>query len=176
MFEKDYRFSGDHAVMVDNMLIENGGIFDTVYDAFFTAAIVGILIKKKSNARGDKNNYKTIFADKFNNERENTNLILRTIILNDDLELSGKDDEKINRSFRNFATDEETKKLNRKLIESYAFAGIEEIYNKFEQEYIKKNINKVDIIDFVDKLIDLYSDNNGEFQNVRDKIIDMARR
>jgi len=176
MFEKDYRFWGEHAEMVDSMLIENGGIFDTVYDAFFSAALIGILEGKKSKAYGDRNKHKTIFADKFNNEREKTNLILKTMLLNDNMELKGKNDEKVDRSFRNFATDETTKKMNIKFLEAYAFAGIETLYKTYNEEFLSKDKNKVEIINFIENFMKLYANENEGYQDTRKKIIDMARR
>ena len=98
------------------------------------------------------------------------------MLLNDNMELKGKNDEKVDRSFRNFATDETTKKMNIKFLEAYAFAGIETLYKTYNEEFLSKDKNKVEIINFIENFMKLYANENEGYQDTRKKIIDMARR
>lgn len=168
LFTSDYRYYGDHANMTDDLLIANGGFFDTVYDAFFTASIVGFMDGTISIERGSKNSTKTIFGDKFSNEYDKTKFIIRTLILSD-TNFINNETEKIDRALRNI-DDKDTAKINREYIEKYALRGIEILHDRFISS--KKN---TDVVSFVNELIEEYTSKENNYESIHNLIIELSK-
>lgn len=170
MFRSDYRYFGEHAKMTDELLIENGGIFHTVYDAYFSAAVIGYLSGGTSREKGDRKDNKTIFSDKFSNEIDKTNLIVRTLLLaNNSLDNIEGEPGRVDRSLRNY-NDTEIGKLNRKYIESYAFKGLEILHEEFI-----RNKGNTDIVTYAKEIFDKYADSNTTYENIQNMILDLAK-
>lgn len=150
-FFSDYRYFGEHARMTDDLLISNGGIFDTVYDAYFSAAVIGFFSSEPSAERGSREKDKTILADKLTRELDKTNLIIRTLLLSDNsMEISG-DLGRTERAISKF-TDPQIAEMNKKYIEKYAFKGLEILHEEFQ-----RSKGKNDLVTFAKELVEKYT-------------------
>jgi hypothetical protein len=169
MFKSDYRYFGIHSSMTDDLLIKNGGIFDTVYDLFISAAIVGFAHDETSVIAGDRNETTTIFSDKLIKEIYKTEFIVRTLIISnenlDDLDKNTR----IDRALRYFSV-EEVSKVNQKYIEGYALRGIEILHEQFIL-----NKGKQDLVDFVDSLLEKYTTQDNDFESIHSQILELSR-
>lgn len=168
---ENFRYYGEHAKLTDDLLLEKGGIFATVYDVLFTSAIIGYLDKNTSKVKGDRSYNKTIFSGKLISESTKTDFIARTLLLADEhLDLEDEKNGRISRALRNF-NEVEIEKKNREYLIGYALRGIEILHDKFQEGKSKKK----DVIEIVQELIDEYTSENNSFKSINDLILEYSK-
>jgi hypothetical protein len=171
MFNGDYRYYGIHASMTDELLIANGGIFDTVYDVVFAASIVGFLKGETSKDSSDRKNDKTIFQDKLSREIDKTNFISRTMILaNPDIDSVAGKPNRVERALKRY-NESEVANLNKKYFEGYAFRGIEILHEEYQNNKSKKG----DIVTFMYELIGKYANSDSNYESIHSIILNLAK-
>lgn len=141
MFEKDITLQGKHATYADFLYNGNkksAAVFDTLYDVYITAAIIGVskglMVKEDRESKESKR----IFADKVIKEQTNLTFAYRLVMMIDKTK-NLSNDEKIFRAFQDDNNEEHMKLFN-----SYVRGGIEWLYDEFtmgsttKDEYLQK--------------------------------------
>lgn len=144
MFESDIEINGKHATYL-KYLADKSSIFNRYIDVFMSAALVGVLNKKKSDKDLESKDRARIYADVLIREKRHCNEIFKTVILCDESK-EWTDEQKLNICFRYrdnadessipLVTEEEIKLMGeaKELFISYVLGGIEQIYNDFSED------------------------------------------
>ena len=158
MFTSDILLKGKHATYANflyNSLDQNeesknvAGVFDTLYDVYSTAAVIGLYFGLKADEDKEGKYLKRIFAEKVIKEKINLEFIYRLVMLIDNS--VNTNEEKIARAFK----DPDTKE-NMELFNSYVRGGVEWLYEQFihtantREEYLDK-INDI-VTEFNDEI------------------------
>lgn len=132
MFDKEYVFYGKHAQMVKKLAgklsPDTGKIFDTNYDVYALAPIVGYLYGRKSAINKDIEDDTKVFRDKIMSEKENLMFDFRLLMLAYKSDTLTEQD-KIELAFRSENNDEVRKPYD-ELFNSYVLGGVEVLYEK----------------------------------------------
>lgn len=163
MFDKQYRFTGTHAEMVNALT----GIFDEDskaaffkrnLDVYINAPIIGYLFKRKGEKNTDSEiSNQNIFPEQMINASEQLKYILRLIIIldaNHEPDL----DKRLDKAFRYLGKDE----ADLELFDKYVLGGVEVLYeklignSKFADEFMGN------LFDFVEEYNDRF---NSEISN-----------
>jgi len=149
MFENDYFFYGKHATYA-KYLVNSAKLFERNIDVLMNGAVFGLLYNKTAIRDRTSQDQLHIFADAFANCREDCMFLYRLVMLldkSDDL----SDEQVIDRTFRDDASEAESEKLKRnlELFYSYVMGGIEVLYEMLtegctvEIDYIDKAFEKM---------------------------------
>ena len=159
MFDKQYRFTGTHARMVDELTAifdddAKARLFEHNYDVYNNAPLIGFLYKRK----GEKNDNddiakQNIFPEQMINNSDLLKYIFRTILLLDE-EYEPDKEERLNKAFRNFGKDEN----DMALFDAYVLGGVEILHEKL----IKGVSNPSE---YINKLYDFLEDFNDRFND-----------
>lgn len=169
MFDSDLTITGRPATYI-KFLVNEAHVFTRYIDVYMMGAVIGAL-NKKTGTSGDSTDRARIYSDAFNTENVKCHEIFKMIILTDKT-MNWSDDERINICFRYRdkrddravppITDAEVSAMSEamKLFNSYAFGGIEILYNTFASN-AGADIN--DMVDYAYKAIfDQYSQTDAE--------------
>ena len=132
LFKGDYLLTGKHATYAE-FLKDTMHIYETVYDVFINAAIVGYLYDRRADKDTTSTATKRIFAEKIIKGRDECMRIYRLITI-----LSYKDlgeEECLNRAFR-YESDDEKQDIVEECyenFEAYMRGGIEYLYEQLNQ-------------------------------------------
>ncbi len=126
MFDKEYVFYGKHAQMVKKLSgklsPESGKLFETNYDVYLLAPIIGYLYGRKSSVTKEIEDDTKVFRDKIMTEKENLMFNFRLLMLtNKSEDLNAQ--EKIELAFRS-ENDDEKRKTYDELYNSYVLGGM----------------------------------------------------
>ena len=128
MFEKDYSFRGKHATYA-KYLKDTAKLFDRLIDVYMLGAVIGYLHGRKSEKDTSTNDSASMLAGVFITEKDKCEFIYRLIMLMD-VSTGLSQEQRVDRAFRD-DTNEDAVKSNLELFNSYAFGGIEVLYEKF---------------------------------------------
>ncbi len=161
MFDKDYRFRGKHAEMVNRLTsplgdISGGKIFDTNLDVYLVAPLVGFLYNRKAPVDKEVDQEAKIFRDKMLDGKETSLYNFRLIMLQTYKNL--EPEERVKKVFKNDNNDED-RKPDDELYDSYVRGGVEVLY-----EHIFEDANGVDeyimnLYEFIEDFHNRYSEN-----------------
>lgn len=159
MFDQIYNFKGKHADMVIQLTNPIGSnisakIFDTNYDLYAVAPLVGYLYNRKAPVDKSSDSNTKIFRDKMMDESENLKYNYRLLMLLCNKNLDSEERTKI--AFKLDNNDEERKKYD-ELYDDYVRGGVEVIY-----EHIFEDANDVDgylmnLYEFIDDFNNRYN-------------------
>ena len=158
MFDREYVFYGKHAEMVEKLKAKlsdeiGTGFFETNYDIYRVAPIVGYIYNRQSEIDKAENTTK-VFGDKMMKGKDELTFNYRLIMM---LALKKSPEEIANITFRLDDKDEERKEYD-KLYNSYVLGGIEEIYERI----FGKDDN---IDDYIMNMFDFVNDLNVRIYN-----------
>lgn len=129
MFDKQYKFTGSHADMVDKLTKEIDEVykvtlFDYKYEVYINAPIIGYLF----NHKGTKNNIKdqkdvNIFAEQVIGISEQLKYILRLILILDK-NYEPNEEIRLDKAFRKLGQDPK----DLELFDAYVLGGVEILY------------------------------------------------
>lgn len=170
MFDKEYSFRGKHAEKVIKLTAEfdkkKNKLFDTNYNVYLMAAMVGFLYNKKREL--DKGTETTkIFPDKLIKEQSDLIFTYRLIMLLDE-EHESDINERVNKAFRYYGSEKAS--LDEERYESYVRGGVEVLYEKLietaksEEDYLKN------LYDFIEEFDERYNQAVST-----DNILDLCR-
>ena len=177
MFDKEYSFKGKHADMVnklksefstlneDGTKIHGNSFFDTNYQIYELAPIIGFCYQQKGTIDKDNNNTSKIFPGEMIKYKDNFEFCFNLIML---LDKENEPDEtkRIKKAFnKNVSSEDE------QLYESYVLGGVEILYEKLIQ-----NANTT--ADYINNLCDFLEDFNISFNEKLDldKILETAAK
>ena len=157
MFDKEYSFRGKHAAYVIKLTNEyddkHHKIFNTNYDVYAMAPIIGFLYQRKAEL--DKTGESTkIFPDKLIREQQNLIFNYRLIMLLDEKHETDLN-ERINKAFRYYGQSNASQ--DEELYESYVRGGVEILYEKLiepakgVEDYLKN------LYDFMEEFDERYN-------------------
>lgn len=159
MFDQIYNFKGKHADMVIRLTNPIGPnlsakIFDTNYDLYAVAPLVGYLYNRKASVDKSSDSNTKIFRDKMMDESENLKYNYRLLMLLCNKNLDSEERTKI--AFKLDNNDEERKKYD-ELYDDYVRGGVEIIY-----EHIFEDADDVDgylmnLYEFIDDFNNRYN-------------------
>lgn len=171
MFDKQYRFTGTHARMVESLTAvfdesAKAKLFERNLDVYINAPMIGFLFRRKGvkNNEGETPN-QNIFPEQMINNSDQLKYIYRLILLLDK-ESEPDEEKRLDRAFRNLGRDEK----DIALFDSYVLGGVEVLYEKLivgvsdSSEYIER------MYDFVE---DFYDKFNADITN--DDILNLCR-
>lgn len=170
MFDKEYSFRGKHAEYVIKLTADYDSkhhkLFQTNYDVYVIAPIVGFLYQRKAGL--DKTGETTkIFPDKLMKEKPNLLFNYRLIMLLD--EKNEKDfNERINKAFRYYDTEKAIS--DEDLYENYVRGGIEVLFEKLIQSASGTEDYLKNLYDFIEEFDERYNDTVST-----DEIIDLCQ-
>ena len=159
MFKKQYRFTGTHADMVNELTAvfdedAKAKLFEHNYDVYINAPIIGFLYKRKgvkntNSSVADQN----IFPEQMINNSEQLIYLLRTILILD-TEYEADQNKRLDKAFRELGKDEN----DLALFDSYVLGGVEILYEKLIKEAagIKDYVNKM--YDFIEEFHERFND------------------
>ena len=145
MFDKQYRFTGTHAKMVDELTAifdedAKTKLFEHNYDVYINAALVGFLYQRKGVKNSEGNTAdQNIFPEQMINNSDLLKYILRIILILDK-DYEPDQETRLNKAFRNLGKDER----DLALFDEYVLGGVEIFYEKLIQgvstngEYINR--------------------------------------
>lgn len=159
MFDKEYFFKGTHAEKVNKLTVEfdkkKNKLFNSNYDVYIMAAIVGFLYNCKADL--DKGAARTkIFAEKLIKERSDLVFTYRLIMLLDDKN-EPDFNKRVDKAFRYYGSEQAAP--DEELYENYVRGGVDILYEKLietaksEEDYLKN------LYDFVDEFEERYNQN-----------------
>lgn len=135
MFDKQYRFTGTHASMVNELTAifdesSKSRLFEHNYDVYINAPIIGFLYQKKgvkntNSEIADQN----IFAEQMIGNSDQLVYLLRLILLLD-AEYEPDEEKRLDKAFKNLGENE----LDLALFDSYVLGGVEILYEKLIQQ------------------------------------------
>ena len=164
MFDKQYRFTGSHAKMVNDLtaVIEpekNTKLFDRNLDVYLNAPLVGFLYKRKGVKNSDNSiSSQSIFADQMFANAERMKYIFRIILILDK-DYEPELDKRLDKAFRHFGDNAE----DLELYDQYVLGGVEVLYEKLIEGSIRP-------LDYVMKLYDFIEEFNERFnENINNK-------
>lgn len=162
MFDKQYRFTGTHAEMVNSLTAifdedTKTALFKRNLDVYQNAPLIGFLFKRK----GKKNSSsdiapQNIFPEQMINNAEQYTFNLRLIILLDTEYLPDKDT-RLDHAFRHFGGEDDLA-----LFDEYVLGGVEVLYEKL----IEGVSNPAEIVNRMFDFIDEFNERfNSEITN-----------
>lgn len=132
MFDKQYRFLGRHAEMVNALTAvfdesSKAKLFDRNLDVYINAPLVGFLFKRKGTKdKGDGSvSPQNIFPEQMMNASDKLKYNLRLILLLDSA-YEPDADKRLDRAFRHLGQDES----DLELFDAYVLGGVEVLYEK----------------------------------------------
>ena len=135
MFDKQYRFTGTHARMVDELtaVFENElktKLFEHNYDVYINAPLVGFLYQRKGkkNSEGDTSN-QNIFPEQMIKFSDILIYIFRIIMILDE-EHEPDREKRLDLAFRNLDNNESEIEL----FDQYVLGGVEVMHEKLIQD------------------------------------------
>ena len=171
MFDKQYRFTGTHARMVESLTAvfdesAKAKLFERNLDVYINAPMIGFLFRRKGvkNNEGETPN-QNIFPEQMINNSDQLKYIYRLILFLDK-ESEPDEEKRLDRAFRTLGRDEK----DIALFDSYVLGGVEVLYEKLivgvsdSSEYIER------MYDFVE---DFYDKFNADITN--DDILNLCR-
>lgn len=157
MFDKQYRFTGTHAKMVDELTAifdedAKAKLFEHNYDVYINAPLVGFLYQRK----GKKNNEggsadQNIFPEQMINNSDLLKYIFRTILLLDK-EYEPDERKRQDNAFRNLGNNSS----DLALFDEYLLGGVEVFYEKLIQGASNSS-------EYVNRLYDFLEEFNERF-------------
>lgn len=159
MFKKQYRFTGTHANMVNELTAvfdetSKAKLFEHNYDVYINAPIIGFLYKRKGtkNTNSDIAD-QNIFPEQMINNSEQLIYILRMILILDS-EYEPNQEKRLDKAFRELGKDEN----DLALFDAYVLGGVEILYEKLIEEAsgIKDYVNKM--YDFIEEFHERFND------------------
>lgn len=154
MFDKQYRFTGTHAQMVNDLTAvfdesSNSKLFERNLDVYMNAPLVGFIYKRKGIKNSDsKIKDQNVFPEQLINNSDTLEYVFRLILLLDD-EYEPDKEARLDKAFKFFGKDER----DLSLFDEYVLGGVE-----FFHEKLIQNSNKP--ADYVDHLFDFLEDFN----------------
>lgn len=166
MFRKQYRFTGTHADMVNELtaIFDDSAkvkLFEHNYDVYINAPIIGFLYhrkgKKNTNSEiADQN----IFPEQMINNSEQLTYLLRLILILDS-EYEADEEKRLDKAFREFGKDES----DLILFDSYVLGGVEVLYEKLIAEASGTG-------DYINRMYDFIEEFNERFnEDITNKAI-----
>ena len=159
MFDKQYRFTGTHARMVEELTAvfdseSKAKLFDRNYDVYNNAALVGFLFQRKG-IKNNEEDYRpqNIFPEQMINNSELLTYILRLILILDK-DYEPDLNKRLDKAFRNLGQDESD--LN--LFDEYTLGGVEVFYEK-----LIKDVNSPS--EYINRLYDFLEEFNDRFNS-----------
>jgi hypothetical protein len=157
MFDKEYSFRGSHAEKVNKLTAKfdkEHQLFGTNFDVYLLAPIIGFLYGRKADL--DKGTEATkIFPDKLYKERDDLIFNYRLIMLLDK-ENEPNFEERINKAFRYFGTEEG--KADSELYEQYVRGGVDVLYEKLIEDVgVDSDDYIVRLYDFLEEIEERYN-------------------
>lgn len=135
MFKKQYRFTGTHADMVNELTAifdesTKTRLFEHNYDVYINAPIIGFLYRKKgikntNSEIADQN----IFPEQMINNSDQLMYLLRLILVLDS-DYEPDEEKRLDKAFRELGKDEN----DLALFDSYVLGGVEILYEKLIAE------------------------------------------
>lgn len=160
MFDKQYKFTGTHADMVDKltMVIDEANkttLFDYKYEVYINAPLIGYLF----NNKGTKNNIKeqkdvNIFAEQMINISDQLKYILRLILILDK-NYEPDEDERLDKAFRKLGQDPK----DLELFDAYLLGGVEVLYNALMAEPV------TDYVEYINRTYEFVEEFNLRFNS-----------
>lgn len=131
MFDKQYRFSGTHAEMVEALTAvfdetSQAKLFKRNLDVYINAPLIGFQYKRKAvkNTNSDIKD-QNIFPEQMINSSDLLKYIFRLILILD-TEHEPDQEKRLDKAFREFGKDEK----DLALFDSYVLGGVEVLYDK----------------------------------------------
>lgn len=165
MFDREYVFYGKHAEMVKKMTAKlsdeiGRGFFDTNYDIYHVAPLIGWVYKRRGEI--DKNGENTkIFPDKMLKEKNDLLFNYRNIMA---LHFGDRSTEEIMNIAFKLDYNEEARKEYDEIYNSYVLGGVEEMY---EQIFLKDNADTVE--DYIQNMYEFLEELNMRLYGVMDE-------
>ncbi|BDF68159.1 hypothetical protein CE91St43_21310 [Oscillospiraceae bacterium] len=171
MFEKQYRFTGNHAEKVSALTsifddVAKAKLFERNLDVYMNAPLIGFLFKRKGikNSNGaiaDQN----IFPEQLINNSEQLEYIFRLILILDS-QHEPNADARLDKAFRHFGADE----ADLQLFDAYVLGGVEVLYEKFVD-------GATDPAEYINRMYDFIEEFNERFnEGITSKdILDLCR-
>ncbi len=157
MFDKQYRFTGTHAKMVDELTAvfddeAKVRLFDHNYDVYINAPLVGFAYQRK----GKKNTESTtanqsIFPEQMINKADQLKYILRIILILDK-EYEPDKEKRLDKAFRYLGKDE----TDLELFDQYVLGGVEVLHEKLVQGVTNPS-------EYINRLYDFLEEYNDRF-------------
>lgn len=159
MFDKQYRFYGKHAKMVNELTgvfdeKSKSRMFERNLDVYINAPLVGFLYKTKSKKDTIDNGIspQSIFTEQMINASDVLQDELRTILLLD-CEYEPVKEKRLDRAFRHLGKDE----CDLELFDSYVLGGVEVLYQKLIEEASSTSEYMNKLYDFLEEVQDRYN-------------------
>ena len=160
MFDKQYKFTGSHADMVDKLTKEIDEVykvtlFDYKYEVYINAPIIGYLF----NHKGTKNNIKdqkdvNIFAEQVIGISEQLKYILRLILILDK-NYEPNEEIRLDKAFRKLG--QNPKDLE--LFDAYVLGGVEILYKNLVAEPV------TDSSEYINRMYEFMEEFNLRFNS-----------
>lgn len=148
MYDREFSFTGKHAIMIDSLTkfpfrneegtTPNKFVFKTNIDVFLVAPLIGVLFDKKSSKDSASNSSK-IFSDQFSSRYDDIEFLIKLVVLTHS-DKSLTDAEKIDLAFKGYYETEQRVTI-KSLFESYLYGGIEYLYEELIEN--TKNLDEV---------------------------------
>ena len=145
MFESDFTINGKHATYLKFLAKKNSNdiqdlgknaaqLFERYIDVYMNAAIFGLLYSRVAKNDSSTSDRARIYADAFNNERENCVFLYRLVMLLDQTQKLSPE-ERVERAFKYDSLPEKEMefKKNLELFHEYVRGGIEVMYERFTE-------------------------------------------
>lgn len=171
MFDKQYRFTGTHAKMVEALTAvfdesAKAKLFERNLDVYINAPMVGFLFSRKGvkNTEGDTPN-QNIFPEQMINNSDQLKYICRLILLLD-TESEHDEEKRLDRAFRNFGHSEN----DLALFDAYVLGGVEVLYEKLVD-------GVSDSSEYIDRIYDFVEDFHEKFNTdlTNETILELCR-
>ena len=156
MFDKQYRFTGTHAKMVEDLTNvfdeqSNAKLFERNIDVYINAPLVGFLYQRKAKKNSDGNYAnQNIFPEQMIGASEKLKYNLRLILLLDSYHEPDKD-KRLDKAFRNLGQEDDLA-----LFDEYVLGGVEIFHEKLIEGASSPN-------DYVNHLYDFLEDFQERF-------------
>ena len=161
MFDKEYRFVGKHAEMVKRLTSVigpnlSGKIFETNYDVYVVAPLVGYLYNKKApvDKENQADSVTKIFRDKMMDETETLKYNYRMLMLL--IFRDSSPEERTRIAFKLDNNDEEREKYDM-LYDEYVRGGVEVIYNHIFEDADDVDGYLMNLYEFLDDFNNRYN-------------------
>ena len=160
MFDKQYKFTGTHADMVDKLtkVLDEAykvTLFEYKYDVYINAPLIGYLF----NHKGTKNNIKdqkdvSIFAEQMIGISDQLKYILRLILLLDK-NYEPDEEKRLDKAFRKLG--QEPKDLE--LFDAYLLGGVEVLYKALVATPV------TDTVEYINRMYEFVEEFNMRFNS-----------
>lgn len=157
MYKDNYKFNGVHALKVKKMnsTFSNGTpiCFETYYDIFVLAPIIGFVKKRSSIVDYTKNEEGTVIRasvplNVLISNKDHIDFVYKLIMLLD-VDYEPSLDERIKKAFSGYITKEDFKRF-----ESYLLGGVDFLY----EELIEKANSMATVLDYADNIKEFVDD------------------